>query len=171
MLDLRLRYEGNGVFRVATKEDAQKAEREFDAGEAIKARCTKRFTVTQSALFHAMCRIAFDNQTTTQPGLPSWRHLKSWLKIQAGHCDVVVFTDGFSAEAAKYLRRKYDTMDFTMNIKTGAVTMKTARSLTELSKDDMGVLIDKAKAVIEQHIIPGVDLDELMVEARRKVAA
>ncbi|MBX9587864.1 MAG: hypothetical protein K2X43_01075 [Hyphomonadaceae bacterium] len=171
MLDLKLRYEGNGLFRVATKEDAQKAAREFEQGEAVKARCTSRFTVTQGALFHAMCRIAFDNQTTTQPDLPSWRHLKSWVKIKAGHCDVVTFTDGFSAEAAKYLRQRYDTMDFTLNIKTGAVAMKTARSLTELSRDDMGVLIDKAKAIIEQHIVPGVDLDELMVEARRKVAA
>ena len=169
MFDLRLRYDGNGIFRVATKEDARIATRNVDVGEQIKAHCTKRFTATQSALFHAMCKLAYDNQTTTQPDLPSWQHLKSWLKIQAGHCDVVTFTDGFSAEAARYLRKKYDTMDFTLNVKTGAVTMKTARSLTELNKDDMGLLIDRCKTIIEKHIMPGVDLDQLMEEAKRKV--
>ena len=53
MFDLRLTYQGNGLFRVATKEDARIAQRQCDVGEQIKAHCTKRFTVTQSALFQS----------------------------------------------------------------------------------------------------------------------
>lgn len=170
MFDLRLRYDGNGVFRVATKEDARITAQHVEVGEQIKAHCTKRFTATQSALFHAMCKIAFEHQITTEPQFGSWEQLKVWIKVKAGHARRQEFPEGLSDDVASYLLRNVDGLVVNRR-KGGGLVLYIARSLTELNKDDMAELIDRSKLIIEQHIIPGVDLDQLMETARQKIKA
>ena len=171
MLDLRLRYEGNGVFRPASKLDFEDCCRELGQGDLIRARVTRARSVSQNAYFHALIEAAWDNQRGG-PQLPSWRHLKSWLLIQVGHCDVKEFdARAMTSEVAAWLRRTFDTLDFTTDGKT--IFVKTAKSVSfhATGSKEMSRIVDQVTAIICTDIVPGVDPASIMDMAKAKVKA
>lgn len=172
MLDLRLRCEAAGLFRVASKNDFDLAS-EVEVGEMVRAKLFKARTLNQNNLLHALCEAAFDNHRggPRPEEVPTWRHMKSWLLIEAGHCDVKRFRRGsMTPEVAKHLRQQVDTVHFTVSNKTGEILMKTARRTRNLSRDDMGELIDRVEAIIRAEVVPGVERDQLLNMARSKAA-
>lgn len=174
MLDLRLRYQGNGRFQAVTKRDLETADK-IAVGDAVRARISQPRSLPQNSLLHALCEAAWENHQEGCPPppdtVPTWRHMKAWLLIEAGHCDVKIFEKGEMApDVARYLRQQFDTMAFTLNRKTGQVLMKTARRTRDLSKDDMGELIDRVMGIISSKVVPGVDPQSLFNMARAKAA-
>lgn len=168
-LDLQLEYIGGGGFRTRSRLDFELAEKTFGAGERVRAKVTHQRSVTQNAFFHAVIQSAFDNQRAG-PFLPSWKHLKSWLLIKVGHCDVKQFSpEAMKPEVAAYLRGIFDTVDFTTDGKS--IWMKTAKSVSfkELGSDGMKRIVDEVIEVICTDICPGIDPDELRINADEKV--
>lgn len=165
MPDLRLRYEGNGAFRVASKLDLELAERTFQPQEFVRAKASRQRSVRQNDFFHALIEAAFDNQRGG-PLLPTWRHLKSWLLIQAGHCDVTTFEPSAMTPAvAKALRATFDNVDFTHDGRR--IYMKVARSVRfdGPDSDEMSAIVDRVVEIIAAHIVPGVDPASLLAMA------
>lgn len=173
MLDLRLRFDRSlGAFRPAGKLDYELANGEYEDGELVRAKTSHARSVRQNDYFHALVEAAYDNQRGG-PQLPSWRHLKSWLLIQAGHCDVKKFEPrSLTPAVAAYLRQQFDTVDFTTD--GDAIYMKTARSVRfgrgGPSHDEMSAIVDRVVALICTDIVPGCSPDEMMSAARARAA-
>ena len=103
-IDLQLEHIGGGQFRCRSKLDFELASENFAKGERVRAKVTRLRSVKQNAFFHAIVETAFENQRAG-PLLPTWRHLKSWLLIKIGHCDVKEFEPkAMTPAVAAYLR-------------------------------------------------------------------
>jgi hypothetical protein len=172
VIELRLTYEGNGAFRVATKLDFDLASQEFDQGDRVRAQITKPRSIRQNAYFHALVQAAFDNQRGG-PQVETWEHLKSWLLIHAGWCEEYRFKRGsLSKEVAEVLRRKFDFVDFTVVERTGEIIMRFAKSISfkACPPEKMSEIMDKAVAIICTEIVPGMDPETIFNMARGKAA-
>lgn len=170
MLDLRLEYVGGGQFRTRSKLDYELCCSELENGEHVRAKVTHQRSVRQNDYFHGLIEAAWENQRGG-PQLPSWRHLKSWLLIQVGHCDVRQFSArAMTPDVAAYLRQQFDTVDFTTDGKS--IFMKTAKSVSfkATSGDEMSEIVDKVVAIICTEIVPGVDPETIMSMARERAA-
>lgn len=169
-LDLQLEYLGGGGFRTRSKLDFELASKEFEQGERVRAKVTRQRSVRQNAYFHALIETAYDNQSAG-PLLPTWRHLKSWLLIQVGHCDVKAFSpESMKPEVAAYLRSMFETVDFTTDGKS--IFMKTARSVNftnGANAEEMKAIVDQVIEVIVTSICPGMDANQLRSVADEKV--
>lgn len=177
MLDLRLKYMGGGTFQTATKLDFELAADEYEQGETVRAKTSHARSVRQNAYFHALVEAAWENQRGG-PRLPSWRHLKSWLLIRAGHCDVKRFEpEAMTREVAAFLRVAFDTIDVTADAKTGEIIVKVARSVRfgqgGPGHDKMCEVVDRVVALIcDPHdgIVPGMDPASIMDHAKARAA-
>ena len=170
MLDLRLEHIGGGQFRPRSKLDYELCCKELEPGEHVRAKITHQRSVRQNDYFHALIEAAWESQRGG-PQLPTWRHLKSWLLIQAGHCDVKQFAlNAMTAEVAAHLRRTFDTLEFTTDGKS--IFMKVARSVSfkATNSAEMKEIVDKVVAIICTEIVPGMDPDTIMNQARERAA-
>lgn len=170
MLDLRLEHVGGGQFRTRFKLDFDLCAAELEPGEHVRAKVTKQRSVRQNDYFHALIEAAFENQRGG-PVLPSWRHLKGWLLIQVGHCDVKQFSArSMTPDVAAYLRKQFDTVDFSTDGQS--IFMKTARSVSFKACDAeaMGKAVDDVVALICTDIVPGCSPDEILKMAKEKAA-
>ena len=168
MLELRLEYIGNGQLRCRTRTDYELATTELEQGEHVLARLTRPRSVRQNAFFHVLVQAAHENQRAGPP-LPTWQHLKHWLLIQAGHCDVRQFSTGsMSQEVAAALRQTFDTVDFTTDGRS--IFMRTARSVSfrKCEADAMNEIVGKVVEIISREIVPGVNPEDLLREARTR---
>lgn len=162
MLEIRLQYQGEGRFTTATRLDLELAERNIDHGERIAAKLTKPRSVRQNRLFHALIELAFDHQKAGPPQ-PSWRHLKSWLLIQAGWCTIAKLPpNAISKEMAACLKAQFDTIDFTTDGQS--IFMKTAKStkFSAANADEFSPVMDKVIDLICSKICPGMEREALM---------
>jgi len=168
VINLRLKYEGGGQFRVATRDDYDVATRELEQGEVLRSALTRPRSSDQNRMFHALCEEAFDNQTGG-PRFETWRHLKSWLLIQAGWCETHRFAAGsLTPQIAAALRHQFDTVDFSVDKKTGEIVMRFARSISfkECPADDFTRIMQKAIDVICEVIMPGTSKEDLIGHMR-----
>lgn len=173
MLDVRLRYQGNGRFQSHTLVDFKKISEGLEEGDVVRAKLTNARTHTQNNTLHWLAQMAWENH---QPGcppdpelVPTWEHMRSWLLIAAGHCDVEEFKRGeIAPAAAERLRKRYNTVMWTVRGQT--VFMKTARSTSNLSREEFSDLLDRILDVIGTKVIPGVDMDSLKEMAKAKAA-
>lgn len=90
-MEIRLRYEGNAVFRPAFKPDFEHIMAELHQGDLV--RVSKSRSSKQNRLFHGLIQAAFDNQRAG-PDFDKWEQLKGWCLVEAGHC----FRDEISLE-------------------------------------------------------------------------
>lgn len=172
MLDLRLEHVGGGQFRTRSKLDYELCCSELEPGEHVRAKVTHQRSVRQNDYFHALIEAAWENQRGG-PQLPSWRHLKSWLLIQVGHCDVKRFdARAMTPAVAEHLRRCFETVDFTTD--GTSILMKTAHSVRfgagGASADEMSQIVERVVALICSDIVPGCTPDAIMTMAREKAA-
>lgn len=170
MLDLRLEHIGDGQFRPRTRLDYELCCEQLERGEHVRAKVTRKRSVQQNEFFHALIEAAYENQRGG-PQLPTWRHLKSWLLIQAGHCEVKRFDAGaMRPEVAAWLRRTFDTLDFTTDGRS--IFVKTAKSVSFKSADaeTMRGVVDRVVEIICMEIVPGAKPDEIISEARERAA-
>ncbi len=172
MLDLRLQYQGGGKFQTRNKLDFELAEAELKPGETLRCRTTKQRGIRANRLFHAIIEAAFDNRRGG-PGpeiVPTWRHLKSWILCEIGHCEVTVFeADAITAKVAKALRQVHDNTFFSMRPNTGEIVMRVARPTRNLTQKEFGEIIDATLAVICREIVPGADPLALRREAQERM--
>lgn len=170
MIELGLIYNGNGTFRLRTHFDFKLCQKNFEDGEALRAKVDHQRSVKQNAYFHALIQAAWENQRCG-PQFPTWEHMKSWLLIQAGHCDVKHFDPGsMTPQVAAYLRNVFDTVDFTTD--GNRITMKTAKSVS-FKRCDAAVMkevVDRVAEIICTDIIPGARPNELFDMAKEKAA-
>lgn len=170
MLDLRLRYLGGGKFQAAGRLDFELAGKELDDGEVVRAKITHQRSIKQNAFFHALIAAAWENQRGG-PKLPSWEHLKGWLLIQVGHCEVKQFSaKAMTAEVAQHIRRTSPMVDFTTDGES--IFMKTAKSVSfkSTSADEMGPIVDAVVSLICTEIVPGVKPEQLLDMAKERAA-
>jgi len=172
MLDQRLIYRGGGTYQTATRFDLELAERTFEHGEEVAAKVTHKRSLRQNNTFHAMCEYAHDNQRAGRV-LASWRALKAWLLIEAGHHDERRFKVGqltikeakaAGAALAYGLRARGDYVAVAYDPKTWEFIERTAKSVkfTATLSDDMRELFDRVVHIICTEIIPGTDPEELV---------
>lgn len=177
MLDLRLRHMGGGTFQTATRLDFEAAVAEYGEGETVRAKTSHARSVRQNAFFHALVEAAYENQRGG-PKLPSWRHLKSWLLIRAGHCEVKRFEpEAMTPEVARFLRSTFDTIHVTVDRRTNEILVKVARTVQfgkdGPSADEMGEVVDRVVALIcdpTDGIVPGMDPAAIMDHAKSRAA-
>lgn len=170
MLDLRLEHIGQGQFRTRSRLDYELCCTELDDGEHVRAKVTRRRSVQQNEFFHALIEAAWENQRGGPPQ-PTWRHLKGWLLIQVGHCNVKRFDAGAMTPAvASYLRQSFETVDFTTDGK--AITMKVAKSVSFRRCDaaEMAGVVDRVVELICSVIVPGTTPAEIMSAAKTRAA-
>jgi hypothetical protein len=164
MLDLRLQYEGGGRFVCQTRHDLSAAEAEYAPGTAVRAQTSEPRSLQQNAYLHAIIGDAFDNQRAG-PLLPTPEHLKAHVLIGVGHCDVLTFAPGtMTQEAARQLRQRWDTAEFTLRRQSGHIFMKTAKQTRGLSMDEMRDVIDRVIHFICEKIVPGTTPEDWAAE-------
>lgn len=173
MLDVRLRYQDDGKFQSHTLVDFKTIAAGLTPGDVVRARITLARTVTQNNTLHWLAQMAWENHQPDCPPdpeqVPTWEHMKSWLLIAAGHCDVETFERGEIAPAAAMrLRKRYHTIMWT--VRGDMIFMKTARSTSNLNREEFTDLLDRILTVIGTKVIPGVDMDSLKEMAKAKAA-
>jgi hypothetical protein len=181
VLELRLRYEGNGTFQTAGRRDWELVGAELESGAVLRARIWRPRSVRQNDFFHALIEAAFESQRGG-PRLPSWRHLKAYLLIQAGHCEDVRLrlgrrqTEGeavtMAGTLAGALRRRFDTTWVTYDRRRREIVMRFAKSVSfrEVDGERMGEITDRIVDLIAREIVPGATPEEIMGEAKRRAA-
>lgn len=173
MIDVKLEYLGNGQFRTANRTSFEAVSAALDPGDRVRARLTRPRSVQQNEFFHALCEMAHDNQSAGFRQ-PTWRHLKSWLLIEAGHCDVQIFRLGTLGtgltQFLSALRHVHDNVQFWTNEENGTLIMKTAKSVSFRSADreTMHRIVDRVIEIICTDIVPGLTPDAIRDEAERR---
>lgn len=177
-IDLKLEHVGGGQFRCRTRLDFDLCTREFGPGEPVRASITKRRSVRQNAFFHALVGAAFENQRSG-PRCETAAHLKSWLLIEAGHCDEVrlsvagmnerdatAVARGMTAE----LKRRFDTVAVSFDPKSREIVMRFARSVSFRAADAemFSGIVDRVAEIICAQIVPGTTPEQLFSEARER---
>jgi hypothetical protein len=171
MIELRLRYQGEGRFIPASRLDYEMAEGKIERGSSVIAKITKPRSIRQNNYFHALIEYAFENQRAG-PHLPTWRHLKSWLLIRADWCTVQEFDPGsMSKEMAAWLRRQFDTVDVTTNGEKIFVKVARSVSFSRADADTFAPVMDKVIALICSEIVPGMKPEDLVAEAKRTLSS
>ncbi|MEO0943230.1 MAG: hypothetical protein AAFY06_00110 [Pseudomonadota bacterium] len=157
MLDLRLEYAGEGNFVCRTRFDRELVDDKLKAGERVRAKVTRPRSARQNDFFHAIVEAAFDNQRAG-PQFPTWRHLKSWLLIQVGHCEVKTFpVTAMTPSVAAWLRRQHDNIDFAHD--GDHIYAYTAKSISfaACGGEKMDEIVDAVIVRIINDICPGMD--------------
>ena len=176
MLEQRLIYLGNGRYQTASRSDLENANTTFAAGEHVVARITHKRSVRQNNTFHAMIAYAFENQRSG-PNLSTAQHLKQWLLIKAGHYSERRFHLGPLLEreaksvgmvVAQMMRSHDDYVGIAYASGTGELIERRAKSVSfkSVMSDDMRELFDRVVHIICEEIMPGVDPDALVEEAK-----
>lgn len=172
MLDLRLEYQGSGRFQTRTKLDFEIASQELTQGETLRCKLTKQRSIRANRLFHAIIEAAFDNRRGGPPPeiIPTWRHLKSWILCEIGHCEITVFeAAAITPQVAKALRQSMDNVFFSARRETGEIIMRIAKPTRNLSSEQFNELIEKTLTVICNVIVPGADPLALRREASERM--
>ncbi len=180
MLDLRLRYRGGGTFQTAGRLDYDLAETEFERGKLVRAKVSAPRSVRQNDFFHALIEAAWENQRGG-PRLPTWRHLKAYLLIEAGHCTETRLPLGrmtsnqaaeIAGKLAGALRRQYDTAWVTYSQTRNEIILRFAKSVSfrAVDGDEMREITDKVVSLICTEIVPGMDPQSILDMARSKAA-
>lgn len=180
MFEIQLIYEGNGRYRAATKLDWQISNELFGQGEIIEVRPGKKRSRKQHGWFFAMLTSAYENQSAG-PEFVDSEHLRAWLLIKVGHCDVAEFDPGsISRPMAAWLRKTFRAIDFTE--RGGKIFAKTPRSISfkSVGSAEMTEIANKVVEVIMAEIVPGTTWDDwipyidegkrLAAEARKRAA-
>ena len=183
MFEIQLIYEGNGRYRAASKLDWQLSNEHFGQGEVIEVRPGKRRSRRQHGWFFHMIASAYDNQSAG-PEFVDSEHLRAWLLIKVGHCDVAEFDPGsISRPMAAWLRKTFRAIDFTE--RRGKIFAKTPRSISiygpnAIGSAEMTDIANKVAEVIMSDIVPGTTWDDwlpyidegkrLAAEARKRAA-
>lgn len=179
-LDLRLEYLGGGHYRTLGKLDFDLSEAQLEHGERVRVRVTKLRSLRQNAYFHALIDAAFENQRGG-PKLESPAHLKSWLLIEAGHCDLVSFSIGKTPPLmaalvcggfAKVVRQRFDYVGTHVDTKRNEIVMKFAKSVSfaKCDAEAMAGVVDKVVSIICTEIVPGCDPEALLNMAKERAA-
>jgi hypothetical protein len=167
-MELQLKHLGEGRFQTASRLDFELSSKTFDQGEMVKAVVTKRRSVKQNNFFHALVEAAWDNQRGG-PMLPTWRHLKSWLLINVGHCTVKEFSaKAMTPDVAAFFRTNFDTVDFSTNGRTIFVKIAKSVSFTKAEAEIMRKVTDDVVALICSDIVPGITADDLLTMAKQE---
>lgn len=172
---------GQGRFQTAQRLDFDLANKEFSSGELARAKIMRPRSVRQNNFLHALIEAAFENQRGG-PQLPTWRHLKSYLLVSIGHCDEVrtQLPRGtnreeavrFTGSLAGALRRNYDTVWTTLDLKRSEVVMRFAKptDFGSVDADEIREIVDGVVALICTEIVPGAEPEKLLNEARGRTA-
>lgn len=173
MLDVWLKYEGNGLFRTASRASFDAVNDNYSPGDRVKARTTRPRSLNQNALLHAIIQNAFDNQRAG-PHFANAEQLKGYLLVQIGYSDerrksldgmsrnlVTAFGKALAALSAigPYERYFYDP-------KTGELVKRIPRRTRDADREKMSEIIEAVAAVIKEEIVPGVGIEELKVMAK-----
>lgn len=153
--DIQLIHEGGGRFRCATRQDHSVAVEKLTDGETLIAKLTRPRSGRQLRWAHAMVHAAWENQTAGQR-FDTSDHLRKWLLIAAGHCDVKRFPpQAMTGEVARWLKATRDDIDF--EIDGDCILAKTARSISYAAcdHDTMCAVADKMIDIICDQIVPG----------------
>lgn len=179
MLDLRLEYLGNGRFQTLYSTDFEEATEKLHQGDKLRAQLTHQRSVRQNNYFHALVQSAYENQRGGKK-LPSWRHLRSHLLINAGHCtEERVSLKGVPANliqpllmsTARVLRRHSDVLEISYDTKTGEAVYRAAKSwaFRETGSVEATKILNRVIAHICAEIVPGMDPTRFTREARLRV--
>lgn len=167
MIRVKMEVLANGTMRPVNRISFEALTTKFAAGEHVFAKLTRKRSVRQNNLFHALCQAAYDNQRAG-PTLPSWEHLKGWLLIQAGHCTVTRFApEELTPRVAAAFRKSFADVDFVRD-GTGAILMKQARSVAfnETNADEMQAVMNRVVDLICTEIVPGASPEDLLQAAK-----
>lgn len=180
---LRMRYEGDGVFRAATKLDYEKCLEAYSQGDVLRAELSRPRSITQNNYFHALVEAAWDNQRGG-PRFGNWRTLKGYLLVRAEHSterrmklprgtprSVAV---AIGSGLALLIRHSADYIGISYDPKANEIVARFPGSMKfhgpdALSSDDASEIIDKVIALICTEIVPGADPKLLVGEARSRI--
>jgi hypothetical protein len=166
-VELMLRHEGGGLFRVASRLDYETAVTALETNEMLRAVFTRRRSVRQNNLLHALIQAAFENQRGG-PKLDTWEKLKAYLLIEAGHSEERRFSIGnvHPAQAAlvcggfaAVIRDRHEYMAAGIDQQRREVVMRFAKSVSfsKATSDEMKPVMDHVVATICTEIVPGMD--------------
>src|SRR5688572_20572617 len=167
MLDLRLRYVGDGHFVTATKADFDAAGREYKHGQEIVARTSHKSSMKQGARLHCIIQDAHASQSSGAIH-PTWEHLKAHILNAIGHCDIKRFApEAMTREASQAIRGAFH-VEFFVDARTKEIIMKTPRRTRDMSAEQMAFLIDRVTDYIALEVLPGVNVDDIKGAAKAK---
>jgi hypothetical protein len=183
MPQLRLRYEGNGVFRTATHLDFEEAAEQYDQGDVLNADLAKPRSLSQNRYFHAMIEAAHENQRGG-PRFANWRTLKGYLLVTVDHCTerrmklpqgtprpvAVAIGKGLALlirSSAEYIGLAYDpnTNEIVARF-PGSMKMRGHGSI---GGEEANEIVDRVKTLICEEIIPGADPALVDADARARI--
>lgn len=182
MLDVWLRYEGNGLFK-AMRESMATVAAQCRPGGRVRARMTQPRTLDQNALFHSAIQRAFDNQRGG-PVFDNWEQLKGYLKVKAGWSDekrISFDTLGmkkparrdvalFGSALALALRWQANYVAVSYCPADNCLVLRFPRTTRHASIEEMSGLLNSVSELIAAEIVPGVEIKQLFEMARGEAA-
>jgi hypothetical protein len=168
VLDIWLRYEGDGIFK-AIRESVAACATHYRPGSRVRARMTQPRTLDQNALFHAAIQRAFDNQRAG-PVFDNWEQLKGYLKVKAGWSDEKrVSAKEFSGRAigpfgkalAQALRWQSNYVSVSFDPVREEIVLRFPRTTRHATISEMSGLLNAVSELIAEEIVPGVEIKQL----------
>ena len=166
MIELQLRYEGNGVFRVANRAALEVAAARAEQGQVYTARLTSPRSHEQNRYFHALVRDAYEQQRGG-PVLPTWMHLRNWLLCEVGHCEVQAFQPGaITREVAAWLRGRYDDVHWSTDGRQIYARTPKSINVARCEQDRMNQIVTAVVDVICKQVVPGTTPEDWAPDER-----
>lgn len=179
-IDLMLRHVGGGKFQTASHIDYHAAVELLEVNELLRAVLTRRRSVRQNNLLHAMIQAAFENQRGG-PSFDTWEKLKAYLLIEAGHSEERRFSIGKIPHAqaalvcggfASVIRDRHEYMAAGIDRQRNEVVMRFAKSVAfrNATSDEMQPVVDRVLHKICTEIVPGTSPEALLTMAKARAA-
>lgn len=179
MLDLRLEYQGGGTFQTRNRLDFDLASKNLRPREHVRAKVTRSRSIRQNDFFHALIEAAHENQHRGRQ-FENWRHLKSWLLIECGHCDEVrISLQGVPSKSvaqivtpiAAVLRQCSHVVMTSYDPAKHEMVLRIARSVAfdKTNSDAMTAIVDRVVSLICTEIVPGADPEDIRKAAKERV--
>lgn len=173
-MELQLIYEGNGRFRTASKIDLGIANAEFGHGEVLVFKPTKKRSIRQHNWFFSMVQKAFDNQSAG-PTFDDSEHLRKWLLVQIGHCEVRQWDDprAITPSVVQFLRQEAAHVFWSHDSRRIYARKALSVSFRAVDGAEMTDIANRVVDVIMAEVVPGTtraDWEPYLKEGRQKAA-
>ncbi len=168
MIELMVKHESAGLFRVTSRQDWEQAHDEIPIGCELRAEFKFPRSSPENRLVHGAIKSAYDNQRggpmfSEEEG--GWKRLRAWLLCEAGHCDLLEFSPGsISPEVIRALKQRDQESFWSADAKTGVIRLRIPKTIrfSVVKHPDFQPVKTKMLDLLCNVICPGTTPEQLM---------
>lgn len=167
MIELFLRYEGNGVFKCAHGVDFDEAERNVEIGRLLRAEFRRPRSDRQHRFFFKAVHEAWLNKPESDDRFETPERLRAWLLVKAGHSNMMeTDADMIDERFMLFLKRLLGGIDhiFFVPAHDNKVRAYWPKSIEygAVDQDEFNEIAQRCFDIIVTEVVRGVTVEQLV---------